>query len=173
MQEKKKIILGIDGSISSSGLAILDGDTGEVIAYDRLPIKPKDFNGDEMKKIQHIAHTCLELCKAYEVTHIAIEDSYVGTHQGVGKTLARLYGGIVTLLLENGYTLIYSYTPSNWRKVATGYGKSKEGAFNWLRENVIDLGEYNDKSTSKEKNSDMMDAIGVAYALYKKLNKMK
>lgn len=54
--EKKKIILGIDASIKSSGLAILDGETGEVIAYDRLPIKTKDFNGDENKKynILHI-----------------------------------------------------------------------------------------------------------------------
>ena len=50
--EKKKIILGIDASIKSSGLAILDGETGEVIAYDRLPIKTKDFNSDENKKIQ-------------------------------------------------------------------------------------------------------------------------
>ena len=48
--EKKKIILGIDASIKSSGLAILDGETGEVIAYDRLPIKTKDFNSDENKK---------------------------------------------------------------------------------------------------------------------------
>lgn len=170
---KEKIILGIDGSISSTGLALLNGETGEVIEYDRLPIKPKDFNGDEMKKIQYIAHTCVEICKEYNVTHIAIEDSYVGSYQGVGKQLARLYGGIVTMLLENGFTLIYSYTPSNWRKTATGYGKSKEGAFKWLSENVIDLGEYNDKANSKDKNSDIMDAVGIAYALYKKLNRIK
>lgn len=170
--EKKKIILGIDASIKSSGLAILDGETGEIIAYDRLPIKTKDFNGDENKKIQYIAHTCLELCKAYNVTHISIEDNYIGKHQGTGKTLAKLQGGIITLLLENGYNLIYTYSPSQWRKIVTGTGKSKEGAFKWLRKNVIDLGEYNDRD-NKDKNSDLMDSIGIALCLYKKLNNIK
>lgn len=172
-KQKKKIILGIDASITSTGLAIINGETGEVIAYDRLPIKTKDFDGDEMKKIQYIAHTCLELCQSYEVTHIGIEDSYVGKYQGTGKQLARLYGGIVTLLRENGYTLIYTYQPSNWRKILTGVGKSKEGAFNWVREHIIDIGEYNDNDKSKDKNSDMGDAIGIAYTVYKKLNEKK
>ena len=50
-----KVIMGIDGSLVSSGIAILNGDTGEIIAYDNIPIKPKDCNGDEILKIHYIA----------------------------------------------------------------------------------------------------------------------
>ena len=48
-----KVIMGIDGSLVSSGIAILNGDTGEIIAYDNIPIKPKDCNGDEILKINN------------------------------------------------------------------------------------------------------------------------
>lgn len=167
---KKKIILGIDGSIQSTGLCVMDGDTGEVICYDNIPIKSKDFNGDEMLKIIHISKTILDIAKAYEVTHIAIEDSYIGNQKGSGKKLARLYGAIYITLYVNGFNLIYTYTPSQWRKVAMGVGnKSKEGTHKWVCDNLVDLGEFHDRG--KDKNDDIADSIGIAYCLYKKLNK--
>lgn len=173
-----KMILGIDGSVKSTGVALVDGESGEVIAYDLITTKPKDFDGREDMKIHHIATTIVEICKQYNVTHIAIENSYVSANSRSGNnrtsiTLARLHGGLSTLLIENGFTLIYDYMPSSWRKVVTGHGnKSKEGAGKWIRMNVIDIGEYSDKS-NKDKTSDMYDAIGLATCLYKKLNNIK
>ena len=173
--QKEKIIMGIDGSLVSSGIAILNGDNGEVIAYDNLPIKPKDFNGEEILKIHHIAKTIVEIAKAYNVTHVAIENSYVGANSRTGLTLARLYGAITSFLIENGITLIYTYTPSQWRKLAMKVGnKSKEGTYEWLCEYLIPKEEFGEFCTKgKEKNDDMVDAIVMGYALYKKLNNIK
>ena len=169
--EKKKIIMSLDLSIQSTGVAIIDGDNAEVIAYDNIPIGSKEFNGDEMKKIIHIAETVLSIANGYEVTHIAIEDSYVDKkYQGTGKTLARLFGAVYITLYINGYTLIYTYTPSQWKKITTGIGnKSKEGTHKWVCDNMVDLGEFH--SRGKKKNDDIADALGLAYCLYKKLNK--
>lgn len=174
MQEnKEKIILGLDLSIQSSGVSVINGETGEVIAYDNIPIKTNDFNGNEMKKIIHIASTILEVAKAYNVTHVAIEDSYVDKkYQGTGKTLARLFGAVYITLYINGYTLIYTYTPSQWKKVTTGIGnKSKEGTYRWVCEHMIDLGEFHIRG--RNKNDDISDSLGLAYCLYKKLNNIK
>ena len=151
---------------------MIDGESGEVLNCDRIPIRSKDFEGKEELKILHIATTIVAICKEYNVTHIAIEDSFIGSKGGVGKTLARLYGGIVTLLLANDFKLIYSYTPSQWRKITCGYGKSKEGSAKYIQEHIIDLGEYNDKN-NKDKNSDMYDSVGIAYCLFKKINNLK
>ena len=91
-----------------------------------------------MKKIIHIAETILSIANGYEVTHIAIEDSYVDKkYQGTGKTLARLFGAVYITLYINGYTLIYTYTPSQWKKITTGVGnKSKEGTHKWVCDNM-------------------------------------
>ena len=63
MSEKEKIIIGIDPSLQSSGIAVINGETGEVINYGNLPIKPKDLNGDEILKIHYIATTILKILK--------------------------------------------------------------------------------------------------------------
>ena len=167
-----KVIMGIDGSLVSSGLAILNGDTGEIIAYDNIPIKPKDCNGDEILKIHYIAKSIIDIAKAYNVTHVAIENSYVGVNSRTGLTLARLYGAITSFLIENDIRLIYTYTPSQWRKISMSVGnKSKEGTYEWLCDHLISKEEFGELCTKgKNKNDDMMDAIVMAYALYKKLN---
>ena len=36
--EKKKIIMSLDLSIQSTGVAVINGDNAEVIAYDNIPI---------------------------------------------------------------------------------------------------------------------------------------
>ena len=173
MSEKEKIILGIDPSLQSSGIAVINGETGEVINYGNLPIKPKDLNGDEILKIHYIATTILKIAKEYNVTHVAIENSYVGVNSRTGLTLARLYGAITSFLIENDIRLIYTYTPSNWRKIATGIGnKTKEGMYDWVCNHMVskeELGEFCTKG--KNKNDDICDALGIAYALYKRLNK--
>lgn len=170
--QKEKVIMSIDGSLVSSGIAILNGENGEVIAYDNIPIKPKDFNGDEILKIHHIAKTVLNIAKAYNVTHVAIENSFVGVNSRTGLTLARLYGAITSFLIENDITLIYTYTPSQWRKIAMNVGnKSKEGTYEWLCTHLLSKEEFGEFCTKgKEKNDDMVDAIVMGYALYKKLN---
>ena len=108
--QKEKIIMGIDGSLVSSGIAILNGDNGEVIAYDNLPIKSKDFNGEEILKIHYIAKTIVEIAKAYNVTHVAIENSYVGANSRTGLTLARLYGAITSFLIVILLLLLLLFT---------------------------------------------------------------
>ncbi len=175
MSTKEKIIMGIDGSLTSTGIAILNGENGEVIAYDNIPIKSKDFKGDEILKIHHIAKTVLEIAKTYNVTHIAIENSFVGINSRTGLTLARLYGAITSFLIENGFTLIYTYTPNQWRKIAMNCGnKSKEGTYEWLINYLVSKEEFGEFCTKgKEKNDDLVDAIVLAYALYKKINNIK
>lgn len=164
--------MGIDGSLVSTGVAVLNGDTGEVIAYDNIPIKSNDFKGDEILKIHHIAKTILEIAKAYNVTHVAIENSYVGVNSRTGLTLARLYGAITSFLVENGINLIYTYTPSSWRKTAMGVGnKSKEGTYEWACSHLLSKEEFGEFCTKgKNKNDDIIDAIVMTYALYKRLN---
>ena len=138
--EKKKIIVGLDLSLASSGICIMNGDTGEVIAYDNLPTKEKDFRSDE-HRFYYIANCIVDICKNYHVTHVAIEDSFNGVNPKVGKKLARLYGAVACMLYENGFTLIYSYIPASWRKSVCGAGnKTKEGVYNYVCKNIIDIG---------------------------------
>lgn len=168
----KKRILGIDASLSSTGICLMDADTGEPLKYDRIPIKPKQFDGREDKKIHYIATVITNICKEYDVGYIAIENSYVSINGRTGITLSRLHGGITTMLIENGFTLIYDYVPSSWRKTVTGVGnKTKLGVFNWICDNLVDLGEFHDRG--KDKNDDIADSIGIAYCLYLKLNSNK
>lgn len=113
----------------------------------------------------------MKICKAYNVTHISLEDSFNGTNPKVGKRLARLYGSVTCLLYENGFTLLYCYTPASWRKTVCGNGKkSKLGVYNYVCENIVDIGmPFAEKG--KDKCDDMVEAIAIAFCLYKKLNK--
>lgn len=167
---KEKIILGLDLSLQSSGLAIIHGDTGEVIAYDNLPTKDKDFKCDE-HRFYFIANNIIKICHSYEVTHIAIEDSFNGVNPKIGKKLARLYGAVTCLLYDNNFNLIYSYLPAQWKKEVCGHGsKTKEGVYNYVCNNIIDIEiPFSDKG--KNKCDDICDAICIAYCLYKRINK--
>lgn len=171
MQEnKEKVIIGLDLSLASTGICIMNGDTGEVICYDNLPTKEKDFKSDE-HRFHYIASCIVEICKAYQVTHVSVEDSFNGVNPKVGKKLARLYGAVACMLYENGFTLIYSYIPASWRKSVCGAGnKTKEGVYNYVCKNIIDIGiPFAEKG--KNKCDDICDAICIAFCLYKKLNK--
>lgn len=169
---KEKVIIGLDLSLNSTGICVMNGENGEVVAYDNLPTKEKDFKSDE-ERFTHIARCIITIAKEYNVTHVAIEDSFNGTNPKVGKKLARLYGAVACMLYDNGFTLIYSYLPASWRKSVMGVGnKSKEGTYKWVCENIIDIGiPFSEKG--KNKCDDICDSICIAYCLYKKLNKNK
>ena len=153
-------------------MSVINGEDGNIIAYDNIPLKPKDCKGDEILKIHYIASVIVNIAKEYKVTHISVENSYMGSNSRTAISLSRLYGGVTTLLIENGFELIYTYVPSTWRKEVTGVGnKTKEGCYNWLINNLIskeEFGEFAEKG--KDKNDDIVDAILIGYCLYKKLN---
>lgn len=170
-QEKEIVIIGLDLSLTSTGIALVNK-SGEVIAFDNLPTKEKDFKCDE-ERFYFIASKIVDICKAYNVSHVAIEDSFNGVNPKVGKRLARLYGAVVCLLYENNFTLIYTYIPASWRKIVMGCGnKTKEGTYKYVCENIIDIGiPFSEKG--KNKCDDMCDAICIATCLWRKINKVK
>ena len=62
--------------------------------------------------------------------------------------------------------------PTTTRKILLGDGKAKkEQVANYIRENIIDIGEYSDKENKTKgikKTSDIYDSICLAFSYLKK-----
>lgn len=164
-------ILGIDASLSSTGYNIMDYD-GNVLTYGTICTTTKNT---EFERMYLIALKIDELIKEYNVTIVVLENSFFGKNPNTGIKLARLMGNISFVCLMNELQ-IELIAPTTCRKILLGQGKSsKEDVANYIRENIIDVGIYSDKTIKSkgiEKTSDVYDSIALNGAWLKqhKLN---
>lgn len=167
-----KKILSLDLSLSSTGFAILNDD--EVVYCGKIRTKPSDFNKSDEKRMHYIANTLKKLAEEYDISYLAIENTYTGINPKTSTSLARLCGFVCQALMSYKKTIVIGiYMPSTIRKGVIGVGNAtKERVANYIRENYIDIGEYSDKQTKEiEKTSDIYDAIVTGLYMYKKMKR--
>lgn len=164
------MILGIDGSLSSTGWCVRDDDkiiNGGKITTKKNP-KINEFE-DEDNRIVFICVNILEICKKYNIDNVCMEGQFISAIQSkkTAMQLSRLRGGITTLLKVNGKNIKYRQ-PSEVKKLITGRGNATKEevaeAIIRIYENspfVQNLGPFNDRQC-KDKNSDIYDSIAIA-----------
>lgn len=153
-------ILGLDLSLSSSGRCIFSNN--KVITYGKIMTKKKDFE-DDLDRLKYIADEVQQIINEHQVDFAVIEDSVPAKRSRSVMQLNILKGEVIRTLTLN-FIPVGLLFPATVKKLVTGNGKSsKEEVAQYIRENYIDCGEYDD-SQSKKKTSDIYDAIAIAIA---------
>ena len=83
-------------------------------------------------------------------------------------SLKKLVGVVSRVCYLHGIVPIYMLA-SQWRKILNIKGKKNEKkilTYEYVKENIIDIGEL--KSTGKDKNEDIYDSLAIGYAYLKK-----
>lgn len=161
-----KTICGIDASLSSTGVCIMDYETGGVLSLFKI-CTPEDY--PLLDRVHMISSKIREMCYLYDVDFAIIEDQHLGLNAGTLKLLSNLAGGITTLLMSiNVYS--NTYQPKNIRKyinVPQGGSAKKDDVYNYIIELYGDnsifgtFGPFNDNNNDPRKNSDIFDAAGI------------
>lgn len=166
-------ILGLDLSLRSSGYAIIDYLTGDVLKIGKI-LTDKSMTDEET--IIYIAQQIIELSKNYNVEFIARETTFV-KHKGTAVRLSLLGGSFITTsLLIIKASRLEGYAPSQIKKNITGKGNCKKEDVAWqLQKTYPMLVEQYPFSTKQlkrqkiEKTDDLYDALGAAVSLRRDL----
>lgn len=157
-------ILSLDPSLSSTGYAIIDSCTKKLILKGKINTSSKYSTDD---RIQLIIKTLEALPN---ITHVILEDGYIGVNGKTGMQLAQLRGALIAYYKYHNHIVIHQQ-PSEIRKNfgLKGNAKKDEVAQEVLKYYPIllqEIGPYSDKA-NKQKTSDIYDAIsiGLSYIL--------
>ncbi len=167
MKKGKKFILAIDPALSTTGYAIIDYDTEEIVHLDKFTTTNK-LSQDE--RIDAIISKLYSIAKEYAISHIVLEDGFCGLNARTNLSLSALRGGIIAVFRFTEHE-VQHMLPSVIRKLFGCGGNAKKEQ---VAEKVTELytnnpilkavGPYSDKQ-NKNKTSDIYDAIsiGVSY----------
>ncbi|OQY10705.1 MAG: hypothetical protein B6I28_00500 [Fusobacteriia bacterium 4572_132] len=169
-------IIGLDLSLRSTGYAIIDVVTGNILSMDTIKTS-KEMSDQET--FMHISGKIIELCKKHNVKYAARETTFVKQRKTAIR-LAELGGSVLTALLRTvGVKVLEGYAPANIKKVITGKGdKEKKDVAAELQKTYpglfFDL-PFSMKELKRKKiikTDDLYDALGVAVILRRKLVKI-
>lgn len=159
-----KRILGIDPSIASTGYAVIEEDN--LISCGKITTSSKYT---ETYRMHELFEAIRNLVHEFQPDITVMEDQFMGVNAQVSLYLARARGVAMISAYEAGSQIVI-YTPSEIKKCITGIGNSKKDL---VQEKVIELYHENElinyhfnkgiKSTGKEKNDDISDAIAIAH----------
>ena len=168
-------LLSLDLSISSTGYSVyevIEKNNFEILTYGRIPTNKIDFlfNGEycEDKRTNHIGDVVNTIIQDYQIDKIVIENTFVGGNNSISMSLKKLVGVVSRVCYLHGIVPIYMLA-SQWRKILNIKGKKNEKkilTYEYVKENIIDIGEL--KSTGKDKNEDIYDSLAIGYAFLKK-----
>ena len=168
-------LLSLDLSISSTGYSVyevIEKNRFEILTYGRIPTNKIDFlfNGEycEDKRTNHIGDVVNTIIQEYQIDKIVIENTFVGGNNSISMSLKKLVGVVSRVCYLHGIVPIYMLA-SQWRKILNIKGKKNEKkilTYEYVKENIIDIGEL--KSTGKDKNEDIYDSLAIGYAYLKK-----
>ncbi|MCC0783502.1 crossover junction endodeoxyribonuclease RuvC [Clostridioides sp. ES-S-0108-01] len=156
------MVLALDVSMSSTGWAVINRNK-EILKYGKIVTKKDKFDTED-ERMCHICNVIQELISTYNIQIVLVEDQFTSRNSKTILSLRKLLGAIMRTVKLNNIEIEYMY-PVSIRKYLMNSGKSKkEEVANYLRKNIIDIGEYIDR-TCKAKTSDIYDAIalGIAY----------
>ena len=168
-------LLSLDLSISSTGYSVyevVEKNSFKILTYGRIPTNKIDFlfNGEycEDKRTNYIGDIVNTIIQDYQIDKIVIENTFVGGNNSISMSLKKLVGVVSRVCYLHGIVPIYMLA-SQWRKILNIKGKKNEKkilTYEYVKENIIDIGEL--KSTGKDKNEDIYDSLAIGYAYLKK-----
>ena len=126
----KQLFVGIDPSLTSTGLFLLTKKDNEQYQYDyaQIDTKPKDFNSS-IERCLYIADIIVSLIKQHTndstLRLVVCQDYFVGRQQGAVIQLAELGTLIRYKILKEEYPLTIA-SPKTIKKFVTGTGNAKK-----------------------------------------------
>ncbi|HBE8644529.1 TPA: crossover junction endodeoxyribonuclease RuvC [Clostridioides difficile] len=164
------MVLALDVSLSSTGWAIINSNK-EILEYGKIVTKKENFDTED-ERMCYICNTIQEIITTHNIQIVLVEDQFTSRNSKTILSLRKLLGAIMRTVKLNNIELEYMY-PVSIRKYLMNSGKvKKEEVAIYVRENIIDIGEYIDR-TCKAKTSDIYDAIALGIAYLNKLNTNK
>lgn len=167
MEHDRECVLAIDPSLSSTGWAIIGVNTRLVEKGGAFKTSKKESTDD---RIHAVTLKLYEEAKRYPVTHVILEDGYIGSNAKTGLQLASLRGALIEIFTWYGYR-VHHMKPTEIRSMFGQKGNaSKEDIANAVRAFygedstlIANIGPYSDKQ-NKNKTSDIYDAISIGLA---------
>lgn len=167
--EGHRYVLAIDPALSTTGVAVLDIDTSELVFACKIITPSKD---PQDERIMTIARRLFAATALYNITDVILEDGYSGVNQKTNLQLATLRGAIIAVFkLRN--LQVHHLVPSKIRQMLECGGRaSKEEvaqvvASTYKGHKEFDkIGPYSNKQ-NKDKTSDIYDAISIGMAFIK------
>ena len=115
-----KTIMGIDQSLTSTGIVIVNGID---VIHSEVICSIKTDN--TYKRITDISIRCLDLANKFKPNDIVIEGLAFGSFGKATRDLAGLHFVIASLLLLNQHK-VHVIPPTQLKKLATGHGKASK-----------------------------------------------
>ena len=163
-------ILGLDLSLSSTGINIID-ENEEILLCDKICTDSKKNTEDE--RLYIVANAIKKIIEENKIDIVVAENQFFSKNPRTGLTLSKLMGAVIYVCQELNVQF-QLLSPTQARKILCGDGKlKKEQVAEFIRENYIDLGEFIDRNC-KAKNSDKYDSLVISLAWLKqnKLNEL-
>lgn len=164
------IVMGIDGSITSSGWAVLDSEEYKRIASGR--IKSKGENWREKIEYEWIAFN--QIIEEYHPDKIYMEDVPMKDGKSTILKLGAVQGMIICLAAQHGIDIQF-LLPSEWRGSLNLYDGTRQGTHREiLKKKAVDMANklFNlnlswTNPKSKKNEDDEAEAILIAYSQIK------
>lgn len=162
------IVLGIDPSVASTGVAIIqEAEGGRSILYANVIKTHPDER--EIQRLDAIYDEIRDIIKEFKPEVAAFEDQFVGPSPQTSLYLARARSVAMLSAYHAGCDVV-TYSPSEIKKCVTGKGNAKKEQ---VQEEIVRL--YQDeplvhqlfsggiRKSGKHKNDDISDALAVAH----------
>jgi len=120
----KKNIIGVDASITSTGIAVLSLIPQKVLHVTHIPTKPTEDVWDDQIRFQHIVDTIMDYVCRYNCGHMYIEAPAFGAYDNEGR-LYQLKGVLLDRIYRAGLPYPIYIAPTKLKKFITGSGKSE------------------------------------------------
>jgi len=113
-----KYVCSIDGSLKETGIAIFT-EKGKLLESFSIPTSPND---DTKIRLKQIYTKLEETRKKYDISEVAIEESFVRFHNATRKLF--MVRGILELMFYD--CNLHVYSPRTIKKVVTGNAKAEK-----------------------------------------------
>ncbi len=117
---EQRITIGIDPSISSSGIAVLKGTT--LITFGTIKTKPAQSTG---KRLKFIYDALENLSEEYSSIVVAMETPFLGKNIKTFQKLCYIQSLIYLWCEQRGYPL-HTFSPMEVKMCVTGKGNSSK-----------------------------------------------
>ena len=157
-------IMGIDGSLSNTGIAVADNKN--VVEMLSITTNPKDKIED---RIYLLVVSIEDLIDKYKPEIIIIEDIFMYMNGKTVINLARLNGALILLFKNKNINFILC-PPAKHKKITTGSGKATKNLTIRKVENYFNIevpyllthsGKIKKKNNKKLKNDNIADALSL------------
>ena len=145
-------VLGVDTSLRSSGVAVVEERGTRLVAidYGTISIPPKQPLSECLKCL----HECLlELIKRHQPEQAAVEGVFYGKNVKTAVTLAHARGVVIAVCALSGLP-VFEYPPRRVKQALVGYGAAQKEQVRKMAMTILSL--------KDEPGEDAGDALAIA-----------